>query len=174
MVVISLLLLLVLALVQGARTQIYVPQDAAPDVKPGIKATVTVPELPDRIFSGTVTRIADALQPGSRTLLTEIDIANPDGVLQPGTYCMVELQVPRSTPALLVPAGAIIFNQYGLQVAVADGGVARLHKITVARDLGTELEVRDGVKAGDKVILNPAVDLRGGEPVAVAPAAARP
>ena len=112
------------------------PQDAVVGVRPGIKAAVTVPELPDRVFSGTVTRIADALQPGSRTLLTEIDIANPDGVLQPGTYCMVELQVPRRTPALLVPAGAIIFNQDGLQVAVAEGGAARLHKITVARDSG--------------------------------------
>ncbi|MCW5736359.1 MAG: efflux RND transporter periplasmic adaptor subunit [Enhydrobacter sp.] len=156
------------------RTQIYVPQDAARGVKPGIKASVTVPELPDRIFSGTVTRIADALQPGSRTLLTEIDIANPAGVLQPGTYCMVELQVPRSTPALLVPAGAIIFNQNGLQVAVAEGGVARLRTITVARDLGTELEVRDGVKAGEQVILNPTVDLRDGESVAIASAPARP
>jgi RND family efflux transporter MFP subunit len=156
------------------RTQIYVPQDVAPGVKPGIKATVTVPELPDRIFSGTVTRIADALQPGSRTLLTEIDIANPDGVLQPGTYCMVELQVPRSTPALLVPAGAVIFNQNGLQVAVADGGVARLHKISVARDLGTELEVRDGIKAGDQIILNPAVDLRDGQPLTVSTATAHP
>jgi RND family efflux transporter MFP subunit len=156
------------------RTQVYVPQDAAPGVKPGIKATVSVPELPGRVFSGTVTRIADALQPGSRTLLTEIDIANPDGVLQPGTYCMVELEVPRTAPALMVPAGAIIFNQNGLQVAVAEGGVARLRKITVARDLGTQVEVRDGVKAGDKVILNPAVDLRDGESVNVSPATARP
>ena len=121
-----------------------------------------------------MTRIADALQPGTRTLLTEIDIANPDGVLQPGTYCMVELQVPRAAPALLVPAGAIIFNQNGLQVAVAEDGVARLHKITVARDLGTEVEVRDGVKAGDQVILNPAVDLRDGDRVNVAPRAALP
>jgi RND family efflux transporter MFP subunit len=155
------------------RTQAYVPQDAAPGVKPGIKATITVPELPGRRFSGTVTRIADALQPGSRTLLTEIDIANPDGVLQPGTYCTVELQVPRRTPALLVPAGAIIFNQDGLQVAVAENGIAHLRKITVARDMGTELEVRDGVKAGDQVILNPAVDLRDGQKVSVPPAAAR-
>lgn len=156
------------------RTQLYVPQDAAPGVKPGIKATITVPELPDRRFAGTVTRIADALQPGSRTLLTEIDIANPDGVLQPGTYCTAELQVPRRTPALLVPAGAIIFNQDGLQVAVAENGIAHLRMITIARDMGTELEVRDGVKAGDQVVLNPAVDLQDGQRVTVAPAAARP
>lgn len=88
------------------RTQLFVPQDAAVGVRPGIKAVVTVPELPGRSFAGTVTRIADALQPGTRTMLAEIDIANPDGALQPETYCVAELQVPRERPALLIPAGA--------------------------------------------------------------------
>src|SRR4029079_4295077 len=73
------------------RTQVFVPQDAAFGVRPGIDAVVKVPEIPDRSFPGTVTRIADALQPGSRTLLTEIDIPNPDGALAPGIYCTVEL-----------------------------------------------------------------------------------
>lgn len=154
------------------RTQLFVPQDAAVGVRPGIKAVVTVPELPGRSFAGTVTRIADALQPGTRTLLAEIDIANPDGALQPGTYCVAELQVPRERPALLIPAGALIFNQNGQQVAVAEDGVARLQKITVFRDLGTEIEVRDGVNAGDRVILNPAVDLRDGDRVNIAPSPA--
>lgn len=156
------------------RTQLFVPQDAAVGVRPGINAVVTVPELPGRSFAGTVTRIADALEPGTRTLLAEIDIANPDGALQPGTYCLAELQVPRERPALLIPAGALIFNQNGQQVAVAESGVARLRKITVFRDLGTEIEVRDGVNAGDRVILNPAVDLRDGDRVNVAPSPALP
>ena len=65
-------------------------------------------------FSDMV-RIADALQPGIPTQLAEIDIANPDGALQPGTYCLAELQVPREQPALLIPAGALIFNQDGQQ-----------------------------------------------------------
>ena len=149
-------------------------QDAAVGVRPGIKAVVTVPELPGRNFAGTVTRIADAFQPGTRTLLAEIDIANPDGALQPGTYCVAELQVPRERPALLIPAGALIFNQNGQQVAVAEGGVARLRKITVFRDLGTEIEVRDGVNTGDRVILNPAVDLRDGDRINIAPTSALP
>jgi RND family efflux transporter MFP subunit len=68
----------------------YVPQDAAFGVAPGVDAIVRVPELPDREFPGTVTRIADALQPGTRTLLTEIDIPNPDGALPPGIYCTIE------------------------------------------------------------------------------------
>ena len=152
------------------RTQIFVPQDAAVGVRPGIKAVITVPELPGRRFSGTVTRIADALQPGTRTLPVEVDIANTDGALQPGTYATAELQVPRERPALLIPAGALIFNQDGQQVAVVEDGTARLHRITVFRDLGTEVEVREGVKPGDRVILNPAVDLRDGDRVKVAPA----
>jgi RND family efflux transporter MFP subunit len=141
------------------RTQVYVPQDQAFGLTPGVDAVVRVPEIPDRTFAGKVTRIADALQPGTRTLLTEIDIPNPDGALTPGMYCTIELRIPRKTPALLVPADAIIFNSEGVQVAVVEDGVAHIRKISVARDLGTEVEARDGVKPGDPVILNPPVNL---------------
>ena len=150
------------------RTQVFVPQDEAFGLHPGVPAVVHVPEMPDRSFPGTVTRIADALQPGSRTLLTEIDIPNPDGVLASGIYCTVELHIPRKVPSLSIPAGAIIFNANGVQVAVVENGVARLRKITVARDLGTAVEARDGVKPGDQVILNPSVDLVDGAKVQVA------
>ena len=126
---------------------------------------VRVPEIPNQVFAGKVTRIADALQPGTRTLLTEIDIPNPDGALPPGTYCAVELHIPRETPALLVPAEAIIFNRNGLQVAVVEDGVAHIRKVSVARDLGTQVEVRGGVKLGDLVILNPPVELVDGSRV---------
>jgi multidrug efflux pump subunit AcrA (membrane-fusion protein) len=82
------------------RIQLYVPQDEAFGVAPGTQAVVRVPEMPGRDFPGTVTRIADALQPGSRTLLTEIDVPNPDHALSPGVYCNVELKIPRKTPSL--------------------------------------------------------------------------
>jgi RND family efflux transporter MFP subunit len=150
------------------RTQVFVPQDEAFGLQPGVPAVVHVPEMPDRSFPGTVTRIADALQPGSRTLLTEIDIPNPDGVLAAGIYCTVELHIPRKVPSLSIPAGAIIFNADGVQVAVVENGVARLRKITVARDLGTTVEALGGVKPGDQVILNPSVDLVDGAKVQVA------
>jgi RND family efflux transporter MFP subunit len=147
------------------RTQVFVPQDQAFGLAPGVKAVVRVPEMPDRTFPGEVTRIADALQQGTRTLLVEIDVPNPDGALTPGIYCTVELQIPRKTPSLLIPANAIIFNRDGLQVAVVQNGVAHIQKILVARDLGTQVEVRNGVKAGDQVILNPTVDLMDGSRV---------
>jgi RND family efflux transporter MFP subunit len=149
------------------RTQAYVPQDQAFGLTPGVGAVVRVPEIPDRTFPGKVTRIADALQPGTRTLLTEIDIPNPDGALTPGMYCTIELHIPRKTPGLLVPADAIIFNSGGVQVAVVEDGVAHIRKISVARDLGTEVEARDGVKPGDSVILNPPVNLAEGGRVQV-------
>jgi RND family efflux transporter MFP subunit len=155
------------------RVWVYVPQDAAFGVVPGVAATVRVPELPDREFPGKVTRIADALQSGTRTLLTEIDIPNPDGALAPGIYCTVELQILRKTPSLLVPADAIIFNREGMQVAVVNNGKAELRKLKVKRDLGTRVEVDSGIRAGEQVILNPPVTLVNGSKVQVRPEAAR-
>ncbi|HWN77873.1 MAG TPA: efflux RND transporter periplasmic adaptor subunit [Bradyrhizobium sp.] len=144
------------------RVWVYVPQDSAFGVAPGIDAVIRVPELPDRAFSGKVTRIADALQSGTRTLLTEIDITNPDRALAPGIYCTVELHIPRKTPSLLVPADAVIFNRNGIQVAVVNNGKAEFRKVKVKRDLGTRVEVDSGVMAGDQVILNPPVTLVDG------------
>jgi RND family efflux transporter MFP subunit len=149
------------------RTQVFVPQDQAFGLRPGIEAVVHVPEIPNRTFPGKVTRIANALQPGSRTLLTEVDIPNPDGTLSPGIYCTIELHIPRNTPSFKVSADAIIFNEAGLQVAVAENGVVHLRKVTIVRDLGKEVEVNSGVKQGDQVILNPAVDLVDGSKVRV-------
>ena len=151
------------------RVWVYVPQDSAFGIRPGVEAVISVPAMPNLIFHGKVTRIADALQPGTRTLLTEVDIPNPDGALQPGVYCTVELQIPRQAPALIVPASAIIFNQNGMQVAVVEDGVARLHKIAITTDYGTEVEVNQGVKDGDKVVLQPPVNLVDGAKVQITP-----
>jgi len=147
------------------RVQLYVPQDDALGVAPGTQAIVRVPEIPGREFPGMVARIADALQPGSRTLLTEIDVPNPDHALSPGLYCRVELKIPRKTPSLIVPSEAIMFNREGLSVAVVKDGVAHIQKITPVRDLGTSVEVSAGVSSGDQVILNPQVDLTDGRKV---------
>ena len=156
------------------RVWVYVPQDSAIGVAPGIDAVVRVPELPDREFPGKVTRISEALQSGTRTLLTEIDISNPDGALSAGVYCTVELHIPRKTKSLSVPAEAIMFNREGMQVAVVDNGKAELRKVNVKRDLGTRVEVDSGIKAGDQVILNPPVTLADGSKVQALPEAPHP
>ena len=147
------------------RVWVYVPQDAAFGVTPGVNAIVRVPELPDRQFPGKVTRIADALQSGTRTLLTEIDIPNPGGALPPGIYCSVELKIPRKTPSFTIPAEAVMFNRNGLQAAVVKNGKAEIRTVRVARDLGTRVEVDAGLRAGESVILNPPVTLVNGSKV---------
>jgi RND family efflux transporter MFP subunit len=149
------------------RIQLYVPQDDALDVAAGTQAVVRVPEMPGRDFPGQVTRIADALQPGTRTLLTEIDVPNPDHALSPGMYCRVELKIRRKASSLIVPSEAVIFNRDGLSVAIVDDGVVHLRKITSVRDFGTTVEVSAGVAEGDKVVLNPPVDLTDGRKVVV-------
>jgi RND family efflux transporter MFP subunit len=121
-----------------------------------------VPELPNRQFPGKVTRNADALQSGTRTLLTEIDIPNPDGALTSGIYCSVELKIPRKTPSFIIPAEALLFNRNGLQAAVVENGKAEIRNVRVARDLGTRVEIDAGLKAGERVILNPPVTLVNG------------
>jgi RND family efflux transporter MFP subunit len=149
------------------RTQVFIPQDEAFGLGPGVDAVIRVPEIPDRTFPGKVTRIATALQPGSRTLLTEIDVPNPDWALRPGIYCTVELFIPRKTPSMVIPADAVVFDHDGLHVAVVQNGNVHLQKITIARDFGKEVEVHDGVKPGDEVVLNPMVNLAEGDKVAV-------
>ena len=149
------------------RIQLYVPQDQAFGVAPGVEAVARVPEMPGREFPGQVTRIADALQPGTRTLLTEVDVPNPDHALPAGVYCTVELKIPRKTPSLIVPAAALVFNADGLSVMVVEDGVARVRRVTESRDFGTTVELSAGVKDGDQVILNPPVDLTDGHKVTV-------
>ena len=149
------------------RVQTYVPQDQAAGLTAGVEGLVRVPEMPGRGFPGKVTRVAGALAPGTRTLLAEIDVPNPKDVLAAGTYCTVELRIPRKTPSMIVPAGAIVFNQNGLQVAVVQNDVVHLQKITILRDFGTEVEVSEGVKPGDQVIVRPPVDLQDGAKVQI-------
>jgi RND family efflux transporter MFP subunit len=154
------------------RIQLYVPQDQAFGLAPGVEAKVRVPEMPGAEFRGTVTRVASALQPGTRTLLTEIDVPNPEGELTPGTYCEVQLLIPRRTKSVIVPSEAIIFNRNGLSVAAVENGVVHIRRLTVVRDRGTSLEVSDGVDPGDQLILNPPVDIAEGKTVKAQPVAA--
>ncbi|HWK39021.1 MAG TPA: efflux RND transporter periplasmic adaptor subunit [Hyphomicrobium sp.] len=151
------------------RAFVYVPQSASVGVAPGVEAIVRIPELPRVTFPGTVTRLADALQPDTRTLLTEIDVPNPDGVLRPGSYCTVELNIPRKDRLFVIPSDAVVFDSDGLHVAVLEDGVARMRRINLVHDLGTKVEVDQGLKEGDVVIRTPPINLADGARVQAAP-----
>jgi RND family efflux transporter MFP subunit len=144
------------------RVQAYVPQDAALAIKDGSQADITVPEIPERTFHGTIARNANALQAGTRTLLTEVDVDNADGTLHPGLYCTVRFTVPRMQSAMIVPAEAVIFDERGLSVAVFADGKAHLRHIELAADDGAQVEVKQGLTAGERVILNPPIGIADG------------
>ena len=141
------------------RVQVYVPQEAVFVIKDGADATVTVPQLPGQVFHGTVARNAGALATDTRTLLTEVDVKNQDGVLSAGLYGIVHFDEKRDAPVIIVPSEAVIFNKDGLNAAVVENGRAALRHLTVLHDDGGQVEVRAGLKPGDRIILNPPADL---------------
>jgi RND family efflux transporter MFP subunit len=144
------------------RVQVYVPQTDYFGIKDGDSATVTVPELPDRVFEGKVARNARALAAGTRTLLTEVDVNNKDGVLTAGLYGIVHLQVRRSNPVVLIPSQAVIFSKDGLSAAVVSNGKVELRKLELEADNGANVEVRIGLRPGDRVILSPPANIADG------------
>ena len=149
------------------RVTVQVPQSAAVGIHDGVKARVQVAQMPDRTFAGTVSRSSVALQSSVRTLDTEVDVANPEGTLRPGLYVAVTFEVPRMHPRVVIPSEALIFDAGGTQVAVVGtDDIVHLRPITIARDLGTRLELRSGLSSGETVVLNPPADLREGGRVA--------
>jgi RND family efflux transporter MFP subunit len=145
------------------RTFVNVPQDSVNSVHVGQPATVTVSQLPGRTFSGNVARMANALDPSSRTMLVEISVPNADGALFPGTYAEVQLSGSRANPPLVVPAAAIVFRSDGAQVAVVQqDGTLHLQKIVAGRDYGDRLEILQGVEAGTMIVAAPGDTAREG------------
>ncbi len=152
------------------RVSVQVPQSAAVSIHDGVSASVMVPQMPERTFKGTVSRSSVALRSSVRTLDTEVDVANPDGILRPGLYVNVTFDVPRAHPFVTIPSEALIFDAAGTQVAVVQpDDTVMLRPITIARDLGTKLELRTGLKGGETIVLNPPADLRDGSHVAPKP-----
>ncbi len=150
------------------RVQVYVPQEDYFGLRDGQDATITVPQLPGRDFHGRVARNAAALAANTRTLLAEVDVDNKDGALTAGLYGIVHFKEPRPEPIISIPTQAVIFNDQGLSAAVVDDGKIAVRHLDVAADDGAQVRVRAGLKNGDKVILNPPVDLVPGEKVQVA------
>src|SRR5581483_9059227 len=128
------------------RTYLNVPQANADDIHVGQMASLATPELPERKFSGSVTRTANALDPSSRTLLVEVQVPNPDGKLLPGMYVEVNLMLPRKDPPLVLPSDTLTVRPEGTLVAALDSGdTVHFHKVVVGRDYGSQIEILSGV-----------------------------
>jgi RND family efflux transporter MFP subunit len=150
------------------RIFVSVPQMYSQAAVAGVLAEVTLTELPGKHFPGKVARNAEAIDAATRTMLTEVDVENPTGLLKPGAYAEVHLKLPAATPALIVPVTALIFRSEGLQLGVVrEGGKVELVRVTQGRDYGTEVEITSGIREQDAVLLNPPDSLTSGAVVRV-------
>ncbi|MCC3152296.1 efflux RND transporter periplasmic adaptor subunit [Hymenobacter sp. BT770] len=147
------------------RAYVQVPQNFAPAIKPGLTADFLVPEFPGRVFAGRVVREAGALDANTRTLLTEVEVPNPRGELRPGSYAQVRFQLPRTSPGVLIPANALVPGGTDVRVATVQDGKIHYQPITTGRDFGSQLEVAQGLKGGELLVLNPAETLTEGQAV---------
>ena len=114
-------------------------------------------------------RTAEAIDPGTRTLNTEVDVPNRDGKLLPGSFGQVHFATGTSVPRITIPVNAMLFRAQGAQVAVVDkDGQVHLRPINIGRDFGTTLEILGGIEASDQIVINPSDSLEDGQRVHVA------
>ena len=154
------------------RVYVNVPQNYVPSVPPGTKATISVPEHPDKTYSGTVEASAQAVIPSTGTTLMQIIVDNSAGELMPGDYASIHLQIAGVPNVLSVPSSALIFDAKGLSIATlgADNRVL-LKPVSIERDLGAVVELSSGLTPNDRVIENPPDGIGNGAEVRLAAAA---
>jgi multidrug efflux pump subunit AcrA (membrane-fusion protein) len=149
-----------------------VPQNYVPSVPPGTKASIRVPEHPDKTYSGTVEASAQAVIPTTGTTLMELVVDNAAGEMMPGDYASIHLQIAAAPNVLSVPSSALIFDAKGLSIATVDSQDRVLLKpVSIARDLGAVVELASGLSPNDRVIQNPPDGVGNGDQVRLAGAA---
>ena len=162
--------------VQKLRIYVQVPQQLTAGIQNGLTAELHLPQYPGRTFKATVATNAGAINAAARTLLVELHADNPDSLLQPGAYAQVNFELPGNPETVRIPTSALIFREQGMEVAiVGPGDRIDLKPVTLGRNLGTEVEITQGLALDDRVVNSPPDSLSAGDMVRVAgppPAAA--
>ena len=160
--------LFTLAQTDPIRVYVSVPEAYAPSIRAGLGAFLELTQYPGQRFEGKVVRTAESIDPGTRTLLTEVDVPNHAAALLPGGYSQAHLQVKVTGARLAVPVNALLFRSEGLRAVVVDANhKTHLKSLTIGRDYGTTLEVLQGLDPNDWIVLNPADSLEEGQEVHV-------
>jgi RND family efflux transporter MFP subunit len=162
-----------IARVDTLRIYVSLPQTDFQWAQDGTQVKVLISELPNQKFKGVIHRTAGALDPATRTLLTEVRIPNPKGTLLPGMYAQVEF-TPGAERKLRIPDAAIVVDSNGTRVIVVDA-TNHIHyqKVVLGRDYGTEAEVVTGVKASDRLVSAPSENMQDGGAVQILKGAAK-
>jgi membrane fusion protein (multidrug efflux system) len=150
------------------RLFVSVPQDYADMLKPGLEATFTLAQYPGREFKATLLTTANAFNPQTRTVVTELVAQNPDHLLWPGTYATVRFVVPTDHNVLVVPEQALLFRDQGMQLALVDSdGKVHLQDVKLGLNLGQNVQVLSGLKPTDRFLVNPSAGTLEGEKVQI-------
>jgi len=153
------------------KVRIYVkaPQRMARSIHSGAKAAIHLPQYPDKVFEATVTSTSRAINVSSRTLLVELQADNPDGLLQPGAFAEIHFKISSPPNVVRIPTSTLLFREHGLEVAIVDAHEkVALKKISIGRNLGTEVEVLQGITPSDRVVDSPPDALGSGDTVQLA------
>lgn len=149
--------------IQPLRIFVQVPQSYAPEIRVNQAADLTLDEFAGRTFHARVSSTTDSVDPTTRTMLTILMVDNSGGELLPGMYGKVRFRLPHTVNILRLPAEALMFRSEGPMAAVVGSDhKVNLHKLTLGRDFGPEVEVTAGLAAGDLVVLNPTDAIREG------------
>jgi len=145
-----------LAQTEKLRVYVRVPQAAARVVKAGQTAELTIPELPERVFAAKIVRNSGAMSADSRTLLTELEVDNPNGEILAGSFAQVRLTDSIPEAVLTVPSNTLLFRSDGPQLAViGTNDTIELRLIKIGRDFGPTVEILAGATTSDRLVLNP-------------------
>jgi len=151
------------------RIYVRVPQNYAPNIRPGMTVSFAVPQYPGRTFQASLVASAGAVASATGTVLVQFGLDNQDGALQPGTYAEVKFPLPPGANGIRLPATALMFRDEGMQVATVDpSNHVRLKTIAIARDMGATVDVDSGLSSTDRIIDNPIDALQEGDQVKVA------
>jgi len=155
--------------IKKLRVYVNVPQNYVPEIKIGAKAVISMPEYPNRTFDATVEASSQSVDVSSGTTRMQLALDNSAGELMPGGYANVRLSLARDGVPLHIPASALIFNQDGLRVATVGSDDKVVFKtVTIARDLGRDIELASGIGAEDRIIVAPPDGIADGDQVRVA------
>jgi RND family efflux transporter MFP subunit len=151
------------------RIYVQVPQQLSAGIKAGLNADLHLPQYPNKTFEATVATTSSAINPNARTLLVELHADNPDGELQPGAYAQVDFELPSDPNIVRVPTSALVFRENGMEVAaIGADNTVELRPIKLGRNLGTEVEVVQGLKLSDRLVNSPPDSLATGDKVRIA------
>jgi RND family efflux transporter MFP subunit len=161
--------------IKKLRVYVEVPQSYVPSIKIGAKAILSMPDYPNRTFPATVEASSQSVNVSTGTTQMQLALDNSKEELMPGGYASVRMSLARDNAPLHIPSSALIFNQNGLRVATVTADDKILFKtVTIARDLGRDIELASGIAPEDRVIVAPPDGIADGDQVRVAGAKGQP